>query len=216
MKKGNVFIIIGLLLIAAALLLTGYNVWDSHRAGQVTYEALEQLTPLINDDPVPVEGRIAVESSAPVTSLIDEIEYPDYILNPEMEMPTADIDGNDYIGILSIPVMELELPILSDWDYSKLKISPCRYTGSAYLDNMVICAHNYDIHFGYLKYLSYGDTITFTDVDGNVFKYKVIEVLTLQPTAIEEMITGDWDLTLFTCTIGGATRVTVRCEKVEA
>jgi sortase A len=26
---------------------------------------------------------------------------------------------------------------------------------------------------------------------------------------------GDWDLTLFTCTIGGVSRVTVRCQKAE-
>lgn len=48
-------------------------------------------------------------------------------------------------------------------------------------------------------------------MDGNIFAYKVIEVETLQPTAIEEMTIGGWDLTLFTCTVGGASRVTVRC-----
>ena len=34
---------------------------------------------------------------------------------------------------------------------------------------------------------------------------------TLMPTAVEEMESGDWDLTLFTCTVGGRTRVAVRC-----
>ena len=29
------------------------------------------------------------------------------------------------------------------------------------------------------------------------------------------MEAGDWDLTLFTCTIGGQTRVTIRLERVE-
>jgi sortase A len=41
----------------------------------------------------------------------------------------------------------------------------------------------------------------------------ILEIL--RPTAVEEMISGDWDLTLFTCTIGGATRVTIRCEKTK-
>jgi len=40
-------------------------------------------------------------------------------------------------------------------------------------------------------------------------------VETLQPTAVEEMCSGDWDLTLFTCTLGGKFRVTVRCDRVE-
>ena len=217
MKKGNIFIITGLLLIVAALLLIGYNLWDNHRAGQAANAALEQLVPLIEDDPVPTQGRITIEVSESNKSFeevpSDEIEYPDYILNPNMEMPVKNIDGADYIGVISIPAIDRELPVFSEWNYTNLKTAPCRYVGSAYLDNMVICAHNYDIHFGSLKHLSYGDTVTFTDMDGNVFNYKVIEVETLNPYAVEEMTTGECDLTLFTCTVGGATRVTIRCER---
>jgi sortase A len=33
----------------------------------------------------------------------------------------------------------------------------------------------------------------------------------LSPFAVEEMTSGDWDMTLFTCTVGGQSRVTVRC-----
>lgn len=218
MKKGTICIVAGLLLIAAALLLTGYNIWDNFRAGRAADEALSQLVPLIEDDPVPTQGRMSSETSTPdigsSEAPSDEIEYPDYVLNPNMDMPVKQIDGNDYIGIISIPAIDRELPVFSEWDYTNLKTAPCRYTGTAYLGNMVICAHNYDIHFGSLKYLSYGDTITFTDMDGNVFTYEVIEIETLDPYAVEEMTTGEWDLTLFTCTVGGATRVTVRCERV--
>ena len=87
--------------------------------------------------------------------------------------------------------------------------------GSAYTDDLIIAAHNYTRHFGNLKNLEPGDRIIFTDVDGNVFSYEVILRETLMPTAIEEMESGDWDLTLFTCTIGGAYRVTVRCQRAE-
>jgi len=52
-------------------------------------------------------------------------------------------------------------------------------------------------------------------VDGNVFAYKVVETETLSPFSIEEMTTGDWDLTLFTCTVGGQNRVAVRCERMQ-
>ena len=38
-----------------------------------------------------------------------------------------------------------------------------------------------------------------------------VELETLSPFAIEEMTGGNWDLTLFTCTVGGQYRVTVRC-----
>lgn len=218
MKKGNIFIITGLLLIAAALLLIGYNLWDNHRAGAEAQSVLEQLIPEIEADPIPEEGRIryrqSEEQAETQQAAEDDIEYPDYILNPNMDMPVKNIDGADYIGVISIPAIDRELPVFSEWNYTNLKTAPCRYVGSVYLDNMVICAHNYDIHFGSLKYLSYGDTVTFTDMDGNVFNFKIIEIETLNPYAVEEMTAGECDLTLFTCTVGGATRVTVRCERV--
>lgn len=215
MKKGNVFIVSGLLLITAALFLTGYNLWDDYRAGVEAQGILEQLLPKIESDPIPEEGRMRYRQHGTQQFYEDEIEYPDYILNPNMDMPVKNINGADYVGMIFIPAMDRELPVFSEWSYRNLRTAPCRYIGSAYLDNMVICAHNYDVHFGSLKNLSYGDTVIFTDVDGHIFNYKIIEIVTLQPTAVEEMITGDWDLTLFTCTFDGATRVTVRCERVE-
>ena len=39
-------------------------------------------------------------------------------------------------------------------------------------------------------------------------------LLVLEPTDIEEMLSEEWDLSLFTCTFGGATRITVRCERL--
>lgn len=213
MKKGNRVILAGLLLIAAALCLTGYNLWDAHRAGVRSQQILGSLLPEINTDPAPAEGRMQYRRIGTQKVAEDEIEYPDYVLNPDMDMPVKVIDGNAYIGVLSIPAAELELPVFSEWNYTNLKTAPCRYSGTAYLDNMVICAHNYDIHFGTLKNLSYGDSVVFTDMSGNVFEYRVIEIGTVQPTAVEEMKSGEWDLTLFTCTIDGTTRVTVRCER---
>ena len=71
---------------------------------------------------------------------------------------------------------------------------------------------NYQSHFGRLKELLPGDLVQFTDVDGNVFSCSVVETEILEKTDVEELESGDWDLTLFTCTIGGKTRVTVRCK----
>jgi sortase A len=128
-----------------------------------------------------------------------------------MEMPVKMIKGKKYIGILEMPTLNLMLPVLSEWSYPNLKLAPCRYTGSAYESNMVIAAHNYLTHFGRLKELNIGDTIIFKDMDGNRFVYEVYETEILQPTDIDKMKDGGYDLTLFTCTIGGKTRYTVRC-----
>lgn len=205
-RKGTLVVLLGLLLILSALALICDNMIQSGRAREASVRVLDLLTQEIP----------ATEENAPeAPAFAPEADLPDYVRNPDMEMPVASIDGIDYIGVLTIPVLELELPVVSQWSYPKLQIAPCRYTGSAYLQNMTICAHNYTTHFGNLKNLHMGDEVRFTDMDGNVFTYQVADIETLPPTAVEEMTDSGWDLSLFTCTIGGSTRVTVRCERVE-
>ena len=196
-KKGFVFFLIAILCFAMGFGLWGYNLLENKQAQKSAQAALTQLK----------------ETLQPTTLLPGEI--PDYQLDTTREMPIKTIDGIDYIGILSIPSKNLELPIISNWSYPNLKISPCRYNGTVYADDFIIAAHNFRSHFGSLKELSLGDAVVFTDVEGNEFSYRVVDLETLQPTAIEDMKTGDWDLTLFTCTLGGASRVTVRCEKIK-
>lgn len=199
-KRGLTLILTGLLLVAAALGLTGYNLWDEQRAAAAADHALAALEEQIPQTPIQQpEGTLA-----------------DYQVAPMMEMPVIKVDEYGYIGYLRISSLELELPVLSEWSYPNLKLAPCRYEGSAYQDHFVICAHNYRQHFGTIKDLRPGDLVEFVDVDGNLFSYLVTELEQLNATEIEGMTTGDWDLSLFTCTVGGQYRVTVRCEKLES
>ena len=200
--KYKVMLGAGLLLIAAALALAAYNVIDAQRAARSAAQALEALS-----------QTTAVSAAEPEEASADDA--PAYLADPEMPMPTVSFDGNDYIGRVDVPSLGLSLPVISEWSYPRLKIAPCRYTGSAYLDNLIIAAHNYSSHFGNLNRLNTGDTVMFTDVDGNQFTYAVSLIEDLPGTAIEEMQAGEWDLTLFTCTLGGRSRITVRCERTE-
>ena len=204
----------GLQLIAAALCLTLWNLYESRQAEQSAREALNGLEQCIREPEktsAPKKEMVELEKSLSEASA-PEPEPPDYVLHPDMEMPEEEIDGNRYIGVLEIPALALELPIISEWNYARLKIAPCRYLGSAYQGNLILAGHNYKSHFGSLYRLEAGDEVFFTDVAGNRFAYSVSETEQLPGTAIEEMEAGDWDLTLFTCTVGGAARVTVRCE----
>lgn len=194
-KKGTLLMTMGLLLIAAALFLTVYNMWDGMRAGKSAKQILKEMPDR------------QVEEKA-------EDDEADYVKNPDMEMPTVSIDGYRYIGTLSIPSVQMELPVMSEWSYQRLRIAPCRYSGSVYQNHMVIAAHNYNTHFGLLKKVSMGDEVRFTDVEGHTFYYQVAGMETLLPTAVEEMDTENWPLTLFTCTLGGKTRFTVRCSRI--
>ena len=192
----------GLLLIAAALSLSGYNLWEGRRAAEAARQALEAMETI--EAQTETEAERAPEQPEP--------SVPEYVLHPEMEMPTVEIDGVEYIGTLTIPALGLELPIVSAWSDALLDLAPCRYTGSAYLGDLIIAGHNYRGHFGSLYLLTPGDEVQFTDTAGNVFSYGVSEIQELPGTALEEMEAGDWDLTLFTCTLSSASRVTIRCQ----
>lgn len=215
MRKGRGCFIGGTILILAAVSLSVYYVCDDLLSGKEAENVLEQLEIEIPSDPIPLAGRIVNDEEAESEETeTEEIEYPDYVLNPGIEMPVTMINGVYYIGKISFPTIGVELPVCENWSYDNLRIGPCRYAGSVYLDNMVICAHNNYVHFGNLNYLGYGDRVVFEDIDGNVFNYRVNEIEILKDNAIWEMTNGEWDLTMFTCTLGGEKRVTVRCERV--
>ena len=205
MKKGIIFIIVGFLCIGAALGIYGYNMWDSERAGEKCEKVLEEIKPAIKE---------RIEFFESIYETEEERDTPAYIIDPTRSMPYIEVDETPYIGMISLTPLGLEFPVAGDWSYERMKDSPCRYSGSAYLDNMVIAAHNYTTHFGRIDNLRFGDRITFTDMDGNVFEYEVVELETLRSTAIYDMTNGDWDLTLFTCDLSGQSRVTVRCDRV--
>ena len=192
----------GLLLIAAALSLTAYNLWEDQRATAAAQQAL---------------AAMKAQSEPKGTKSTEELEaaIPEYVRNPNMEMPVVEIDGIEYIGTLEISALELELPVISTWSDALLDCAPCRYVGSAYLGDLIIAGHNCRGHFGALHRLLPGDVVQFTDAAGNRFSYTVSQIEELPGSAVEEMEAGDWDLTLFTCTLSRTSRTTIRCERLE-
>lgn len=208
-RIGNILKGAGLILVTAAVLLLVYNLWDGHRARESEEAILAEYLQ---------ENKKASESPD-ASDKEDEQNIPDYILNPDMDMPEYTLKSlGDVacIGILEIPVLNLELPVISSWSYSSLRLAPCRYSGSAYKGNLVIAAHNYQSHFGGLRTLPEGSEVFFTDAVGNRFSYYVAVTEALTPWSVDDMTSGEWPLTLFTCTLDSQNRVTVRCEYSEA
>lgn len=202
-KLGSACMLLGAILLLGALLLYGHNRMQDDRAGESVVSIMPQLMHQIPQQPS--DDHLA-EQMIPV-----ELRKPE-----DLNMTEAVIDGDSYIGYLSIPSLKLELPILADWDYDLLKKAPCRYTGSTKSDDLVLMAHNYRKHFGPIHRLREGDLLYFTDMDGIVTAYTVVGRDVLASTAIEEMTSGDFDLTLFTCTYGGESRITVYCDRAPA
>lgn len=203
-KFGITLMSIGLLMIAAALGLLLHNNFENRRAKLEAGSVLEA----IQED---LYEKRAENETIPV--ITDEPEVTEEDL--QKEMPVMEINGYDYIGYLSIPSIHLELPVMSEWDYPRMKISPCRHYGSIYTNDLVIAGHNNSSHFGSLPNLSIGDSVFFTDMDGICRTYAVMESEILEPDQIKEMKESPWDLTLYTCTVGGARRFTIRCALIQ-
>ena len=119
MRKGfGIFCIaLGICCLLASVGLIAYNRWEEENAQAVSHNILQDVRQHIL--------AVAPEESDPEESIQEEpaADIP-------AEMLTVPVNGYDCIGVLSIPVLELELPVLTDWSYPKLKLAPSHYFGS--------------------------------------------------------------------------------------
>ena len=134
---------------------------------------------------------------------------------PEGQMPQILLEGQAVIGVLSVEKLGLELPIIENWDYEKLKVSPCRYLGSLEEGNLILLGHNYTSHFGRLKELDAGSEIVFFDLEEKAHTFSIAKTEILKPNQVEELESSPYPLTIFTCTPSGQSRYVVYCEKSE-
>lgn len=210
---GIICIAIGTALLITALSLVLYNWNQNKKSGEAAQKVLTQLK-----DEIPMQPEKSTEMTTTFPGYDIFMEYETEPTSPPVkEEATLVVDDYGYIGIIAIPSLDLELPVMSEWSYEGLKISPCRYKGSAAGGDMIIAAHNYSTHFGRIKGLNSGDEIIFTDADGYVHRYEINQISEINGKDIEGMDFGSadsWDLTLFTCTLSGQSRVTVRAEEI--
>ena len=157
-------------MLLGGVVLLMYN----HTQAMAAEQASVQLLPQIAE-------KIRESSAEDPENLRNHFNYLD------VTMTEAEIDGHLYIGYLSVPVLELELPVMSGWDYPSLQIAPCRYSGTVRGEDLVLMAHNYDKHFGNIDQLEPGDAVLFTDMDGVTTGYEVVAVDILAPSVVEGM-----------------------------
>jgi len=192
---GCVLVVAGIAMVVAAGLLHSYNQVEDQNAGLEASVALAQARAVILEAPVtPLATDTAQEPAA---------------------LPSAEVYGYPCVGILEIPALGVELPILDDWDYERLTVAPCRQDGAPQTSDFVIAGHNYTSHFGGLANLQIGDEILFTALDGTVWRYQVSRVETVSAYAVDEVRNPVADITLYTCTYGGGSRVLVGADLVE-
>ena len=174
-KTAIILIVIGIAFIFSAVLLFAFNEITSYRTAQETAKILSSLE----------------------NTMLEDIDIPADASNGTM--PTRLVDGINIVGVLSIPALEIEVPVAAEWSYENLRKSACRYSGTIEDGRLIILAHNYSRHFGNLKNAAVGDEVQFMEL--------------LNKNELDKLTASDSDLTLFTCTYGGQKRIVVRCMK---
>lgn len=185
-KISSILTTCGAICILLAMILIGVNIYDDYNAGRISDTELHKLQNKIPN---------ITESNT----------------NKEGQMPTIEIDGRKYIGVVEIPSISITLPVLDEWSEELLKVAPARYSGSIYDNDLIVMGHNYRRHFSKIKTLKKGDNINFKDVNGEVYKYSVVTLEKINGYDTDKMINNNYNLTLFTCDSTGENRVAVRC-----
>lgn len=188
MNKSKIIILLGVVCMIASLVLFGYNFYEDYQANQYVHHVLDHL-------------------------IFDQQDNT-YEVVPQMEMNVSFIDDIGYIGVLELEQFDLTLPIINECNDDYLKIAPCCMQGSIYTKDMIIAGHNYSSHFGKLGLLKLGSKITFMDMNQNQFEYQVVDLFKINGNDYDKLISLDYDLVLFTCTLSRTQRIVIGCMQI--
>ena len=223
-KRGNACMAVGTLLILLSLALFLYNQMQDKMVRQKAASEVEVLRGYLEQETLKrmksengetLEDDGAAQSDKKKDMPRIEALQTEVTTGEEAADKIITLDGQKYIGILSIPGLELELPVSAEVSDELLKKMPCRQYGSLARDHLVLAGHNYRSGFGKLSGIQKGTAVWLLDAEGRLHEYEVVDIEVLDADAVSEMMEEAWELTLYTCTFGGKSRLTVRCSKKE-
>ncbi len=188
MRKAKKWFTCAIICLVSSLGLFSYNLFQDYQVKKFQSNIVDKYHPLDKDDT--------------------------YLVNPNKQMNSIDIDGIKYSCLLKIPNLDLELLVCKDNNEANLKNAPCIYQGSIYLKNLIIVGHNYTSQFGKLNSISYGEKIVIEDMNRNLFNYQVVDVMRISQYDVEGLLSLDYDLILFTCTLSRNERIVVGCNLI--
>ena len=125
-------------------------------------------------------------------------------------MPALALDGTDFVGILEMPLYDSALPVSNSWGQSSRY--PCRFSGSIFDGTMQIGAASQAGQYDFFREISVGDSLYFTDMEGNRYAYEV-KNLRYEKHADEAALMGeDAELTLFIKNVYAFEYIIVFCD----
>ena len=139
------------------------------------------------------------------------IEKIKEVIESKGQEETVEIFDKNYVGIISIPSLNLYLPIQDEWTKEKAKNSPAIYVGALDSYPLIIGGHNSNSQFNKLYKIKEGAEVIIINLQGEKVTYKVKKIETIDGKDIKGMTETDYPLTLFTCTFNNQARLTIRC-----
>ena len=151
-KKGfaiqKICILVGVCLLVGAIVILAlwrWNISSSEKRAQYYVSTLRALIPE-PQNAVPEERR-------------------------DNTMSVLSVDGIDFVGLVELPHYESALPVCADW--GKISKYPCCFRGSIYDGTMQIGATTQKGQYDFYRELSVGDTVIYTDVEGNRYTFAI-------------------------------------------
>ena len=203
-----------------------YAEYDRNKSEQVSKEILAGITfepevEIIEEEvtvvilnAIPEEEEIVAETQTIQTEVVVEVPQ---------EQRSVSNDGTEYysIGVINIPSINVNYPILSTYSDSLLKIAPCKFHGPNpnQVGNLCIAGHNYrnSKFFSKVPNLENGDIIEITDLSGNTVTYAVYDKFIVNPDQLEctsQLTGGRREITLITCTDDNKQRHIIKAREI--
>ena len=124
-------------------------------------------------------------------------------------MSVLSMDGTSFAGILEMPGYGSALPVCADW--GEVTKYPCRLSGSIYERTMQIGATSQAGQYDFYREISVGDSVFFTDMEGNRFSYEVTAIRFEKHADQSTLQREDAALTVFVKNIFGFEYIVIFC-----
>lgn len=128
--------------------------------------------------------------------------------------------GYDIVGIIEIPKINIEYPIINQTSDETMVLSITKFWGNNVNDigNFTMAGHNYfdGTMFSNTNKLNIEDTIKMTDLDGKTIEYKVFDKYIIDPNdvkCVQSVKENTREITLITCINGRNNRLVVKARE---
>ncbi len=156
-------------------------------------------------------------------SVVDEVRTQIEQVGNNEELKQVQVKYKDYnvVGIITIPKIGIEYPILDTTNEKTMKVAITKFWGNNVneLGNFTMAGHNNKdgTMFGKTKRLNIGDKIEMTDLTGKTIEYEIFDQYLIDPndvSCVKSVKENTREVTLITCANGRNNRLITKAREI--